>query len=77
MWKRSFVLLLLIACRSKDAEIIDTSAVAETGSPTIDDDADGYSADEDCDNANSVVNPVQRRSATASTTTAMATSTKT
>ena len=47
--------VLLIACASEKAEVLDTSSPIELDTP--DADADGYNADEDCDDANSVVNP--------------------
>ncbi|MFT5684390.1 MAG: hypothetical protein ACI8RZ_005331 [Myxococcota bacterium] len=50
-------LILLTACRSKDVEVIDTGGVTETGDASVDADADGYDESEDCDDANSVVNP--------------------
>jgi hypothetical protein len=50
-------LALTFACRTGDKieeeEILDTGDVTET----VDADADGYDASEDCDDANSVVNP--------------------
>ncbi|MFT5681709.1 MAG: hypothetical protein ACI8RZ_002615 [Myxococcota bacterium] len=57
MLHRSIILILLIGCRSKDVEVIDTGVVTETGDPSVDADADGYDESEDCDDANSVVNP--------------------
>ncbi|MDG1480742.1 MAG: MopE-related protein [Myxococcota bacterium] len=51
------ILALLIGCRSKDPEAIDTGTLSETGTPRVDADGDGYDASEDCDDANSVVNP--------------------
>ena len=51
-------LVVLSACRTGDKveeeEVIDTGGVVEE---TPDADADGYDADEDCDDNNSVVNP--------------------
>ncbi|MDG1481038.1 MAG: putative metal-binding motif-containing protein, partial [Myxococcota bacterium] len=49
-------LVLTLACRTGDKleeEVLDTGGVVEA----VDADADGYDAEEDCDDANSMVNP--------------------
>jgi len=48
--------LLLTGCRNKDSADLDTGALVDED-PVVDADADGYTADEDCDDANSVVHP--------------------
>ncbi|MDG1483419.1 MAG: putative metal-binding motif-containing protein, partial [Myxococcota bacterium] len=51
------VLLLTFGCRTGDK--VDEGALLDTGGilDTPDADADGYNAGEDCDDANSMVNP--------------------
>jgi hypothetical protein len=53
----ALTMLVLLGCRTGDKivedEVLDTGGVSETP----DEDGDGYDADEDCDDNNSVVNP--------------------
>ncbi len=52
---RCLPLLALLACTPEKPEVTDTGITEELDIP--DDDGDGYDADEDCDDNNSVVNP--------------------
>ena len=48
---------LLVACRTGDKPALDTGSLGGGGSGATDADGDGYTADEDCDDANPLANP--------------------